>query len=486
MSHSSPSKYVLPLCLFLLSAMQGKAEFQAPADLGRTMFIGDSITHGSPDANISWRWWMHRLFVDNGIPYEEVGVVRGSHKMRMLHSTLNIDVPYGDTVFHNWHAAYSGSRTTDIVGKRCTGKFRNTTIDQWLGHSPCTSDELTPVDGSKISTYFVLIGTNDAITSDEPYYRRDWDAARMDDIASDIIANLRVILTEIQTANPAARVVFLEIPTWYQWNDAKYVANHVPGVAEINKRLREWAKTQGDNVTMVGVDAGIADVASAIKGRGLKCMYAERNANGLHPNDQGSLLIAGNVAKALGYAGATAGQARRSEKDFPNPKGGLGRAVPATVAPGSSLSGKWSTPPAGGFTLAFAIGGGIGNGETDGWNTKNAFSVSVGNGNMAGTLHINEAYILWNNTVLYSLDSSAGLPGMLRIAFVQGNPERGLKNGFYVWLGDQLIGEGLPSAGNTNGVTITNNTAADVKLESLFMDAGGSYAPASKGLCGSK
>ena len=426
---------------------------------------------------------MHRLLVDNGISYEEVGVVRGSHIMRQLQTTLNVDVVYGDTVFHNWHAAYSGAMSSDVTGKRASGKFRNTTIAQWLGREPGATAELTPVDGKNISTYFVLLGTNDAITPAAPDIRCDWDAAKVDSIAASIRENFQIIWDEIRAGNPAARVVFIEIPTWYQWYDADYVPNHMQGVREINRQLREWAQAQGDNVTMVGADAGIADVASPIRGRGLKCMYAEKNANGLHPNDQGSLLIAGNVAKALGYAGATAAQPRRRAEDFEgNMQQILGCTEPVTMAPGDEICTWWKQTPAGGFSFAFTVKGGVGNGEIGGWDAKRSFSVSIGNGHEAGTLQIREAYILWNDSVLYSLDASGGLPGALRVAYVQGDESRGLKGGFYVWLGDQLIGEGLPSSGTTDGVIIANHMETAVILSSLFMDSSGSYAPDADGI----
>ena len=481
-------RYVLSVCLFLLGGAPAGAAVQAAEQLGKTMFIGDSITHGSRDTNISWRWWMHRLFVDNGISYEESGVVRGNHIMRLLHSTCNVDVAYGDSVFHNIHSAYSGSRSTDIVGKRASGKFRNTAIDQWLGRVPCTSAEVSPVDGSKVDTYFVMIGTNDAVTATEPYYRGAWDAAKTDSIAADIRENLKAILKEIRTCNPAARVVFIEIPTWYRWNDAEYLDKHLLSINEINRQLREWALSRGEGVTMVSADAGLVDVASAIAGRGMKCMYTEKDANGLHPNDQSSLLIAGNVARALGYAGATAGQARRSAEEFEcDMQGALGSAVPVVVSPGSVIcsviSSKWLNAPAGGFSLAFTVGG-VGNGAADGWDAQGAFTVCIGNGRESGALHIKEAYIQWNDTVLYSLDSSVGPLAPLRVAYVQGDEKRGLKSGFYVWLGDQLIGEGLPSAGSTNGVSISNNTESEVVLHNLYMDSTGSYAPTSSGVRG--
>ena len=460
------------------------ADFQAADHLGKTMFIGDSITHGSRDTNISWRWWMHRLLVDNGIPYEEVGVVRGSHIMRMLHSTCNVDVPYGDTIFHNCHSAYSGSRTTDILGKRATGKFRNTALAEWLGRVPCSSAEVTPVDGSEVSSFFVMIGTNDAVTAGESFYRGAWDAAKTNSIAADLKENLKAILAEIKSANPAARVVFIEIPTWYQWNDAAYLREHLQGIKEVNRQLRDWALAQGDDVTIVNVDAGIIDVASDAEGQGLKSMYTETNHNGLHPNDQASLLIAGNVARALGYAGATAGQPRRCADQFEaDMQTLLGSSAPLSIGPGSAVSCKWLNPPTHAFSLSFSIGG-VGNGAADGWDAQGSFCVSVGNGREAGQLHIKEAYIQWNDKILYSLDASAGLPAPLRVAYVPGDESRGLKPGFYVWLGDQLIGEGLPSSGSTNGVSFFNGTKSNVVLHSLFMDSTGSYAPDSAGLRG--
>lgn len=468
--------------LSLLGIGDARAEFRAPESLGGTMFIGDSITHGSPDANISWRWWMHRLLVDNGIPYEEVGVVRGSHRRRMLHSSQHVDVAYGDTIFHNWHAAYSGAMSSDVSGTRASGKFRNTTLAQWLGRAPSACDELTPVDGKKISTFFVLLGTNDAITPAAPDHRCDWDAAKTDAIAAGIKENFGLILSEIKAANPEARVIFIEIPTWYQWYDAPYVPNHMTGVREINRQLREWAQAQGEEsgVIMVSVDAGMADAASPIIGRGLKSMYAEKGPNGLHPNDQGALLIAGNVAKALGYAGATVGQPRRGDAAFEWAE----RALPLAFAPGEERVIRWQSRPAGGFSLSFSLSGGVGDGAAGGWDKKSAFCVSVGNGRDAGTLRIQEAYIMWNDQALYSLDASAGLPGALRVAYVQGEPERGVKSGFYVWLGDQLIGEALPSAGSADGVIISNRTEAEVGLSSLLMDSTGSYAPESGGIRG--
>ena len=41
-------------------------------------------------------------------------------------------------------------------------------------------------------------------------------------------------------------------------------------------------------------------------------MFNNPGSDGLHPNAQGDLLMAGNIARAMGYAGRTAGQERKA------------------------------------------------------------------------------------------------------------------------------------------------------------------------------
>ena len=471
-------------CLSLLAGMttQAQADFQVSTDLGGTLFIGDSITNGHRTSNISWRWWLHRLFVDCGITYGQMGIMRGtSTSLDSLNSDMNVDVAYGDSIFRNVHAAQSGARSSHVVGKE-QGKFGNTTVNQWLVPGSCNVDGITPVDGSAVNTVFVMLGTNDTMNGPNNT-KVSWDAAKVNSMAEELRSNFEIILNAVQQANPNAKVIFTEIPTWYKWTEGANLENHLAGVAEINRQLSEWAGNQGDNVTMLSINTGLIDVASSIKGQGLSNMYTETDGTGLHPNDQASLIIAGNVAKALGYAGATAGQRRRAVSDFESNV--LGGSASRTLSSGSSVSGTWLNTPENAFTVSFTLSGGIGDGATGGWNTSSSLAVSVGNGSRSGTLNINEAYIQWGNSVLYSLDTSTDLKDALRIAYVNGNARLGLASGFYVWLGDQLIGEGLGfELGGENGVTVTNNTGANVTLSELFMDSRGSWAPDSNGMHG--
>lgn len=45
-------------------------------------------------------------------------------------------------------------------------------------------------------------------------------------------------------------------------------------------------------------------------------MFNNPTADGLHPNAQGDLLMAGNLAKGMGYAGRSAGQERKAAHEL--------------------------------------------------------------------------------------------------------------------------------------------------------------------------
>ena len=149
----------------------------------------------------------------------------------------------------------------------------------------------------------------------------------------------------------------------------------------------------------------------------------------------------------------------------------------------SSISRTWTEGTAlkNGFTFDFNLV--LGDGAANGWNLSDQFSVSLGNGSFYGTLNINEAYIKWGDTILYSLDMSANTEN-LRMAYVTGNEQEGLKGGYYVWLGDMLIGEALSvtSGSGSNGVIIQYDGNGNAILKDLSMDGTGSYAPPTSGL----
>ena len=72
-------KKTLFLLLALNSVLSSAASAASGTDytLGDVMYVGDSITHGVNSA--SYRWAMHKILVDNGISYDEVGVKSGNY-----------------------------------------------------------------------------------------------------------------------------------------------------------------------------------------------------------------------------------------------------------------------------------------------------------------------------------------------------------------------------------------------------------------------
>ena len=131
--------------------------------LGNTMFVGDSITHGT-NGDMSWRWQMHKIFVDNGIKYKEVGVVTGNDTSK---GALNADVAYGSSIWHNVHSSYVSVKSYEVSGDR-RNHFGGTSIKHWLG----TDGDETPdkkefrlSDSDKpVDTFFMLLGTNDTLS----------------------------------------------------------------------------------------------------------------------------------------------------------------------------------------------------------------------------------------------------------------------------------------------------------------------------------
>ena len=128
---------------------------------------------------------------------------------------------------------------------------------------------------------------------------------------------------------------------------------------------------------------------------------------------------------------------------------------------------------------------------------NNVLGVFCGNGaNEVGQLFVSESGIYWNdtNTLLYG--SKPGVrekkifvknPAEIRIVW---KPKGETAGGFYVWLGDQLIGEAL--SGTTNPAVVDayknsfligdigNAYAVDAEISDIAFDADFAFAPEQK------
>ena len=454
--------------------------FTPVVDLGNVMYVGDSITDGEAGQK-SWRYSFFQVLADGGIGQTEEGYFQHRQTSGAITTTT-----YGDRTFENNHSAHTSARSTQTVGDR-TGRYDNTNIKNWLGISTEKTGGGTyegPVykDGTAPDTYFVLLGTNDTLSEDgghmsEAFYNQvlgtmygyangefDGTTGTFDKMYAAMMQN-----------NKDAKLVVLEIPTWSPDHRNNNNASDYAYIAKVNQKLHEWADSKhNSNITIVNTNPGILDVANTTKpGAGVATMYAD----GLHPSAQGELIIAGNVAKQLGYAGRTVGLDRANSSTT----GTTWDAAPntsITVTAGAEAQtfaeNAFSTTD--GYTIDF--GALYGNGYSGGWSDKaNALTVQVGDGYNIGTLTFSEAYVMWGGTVLYSRDNSQEGDNF-RIAYVNQsvNEEDHVSTGYYVWMGDQLIGEALSGvSGSFNGISLTSTGANGTVKNLTWSDT--AYAP---------
>ncbi len=491
-------KLHLPLRLLsALLAVIGMASTQAAAttytpgsDLGTVMYVGDSITHGVGAG--SYRWALFKILTDNGITQDEVGVKTGNHS-----GGPGVNVTYGSATFENVHSSQASARAWEIAGRASGGRFDNSNIQNWLGQSTVKNNGATYTGATFTGedtpdTFFLLIGTNDLLSDSGGV--TSTKIANLLGTCTDGVwsgtGDMDTIVDSMHTANSNADVIILNIPCWTQHANNNGADVH-QAVADYNEQLEAWA-AQKEGVILINVNEGMVDVASSTPFYGVSSMFYNPGSDGLHPSAQGDLIMAGNIAKQLGYAGRTAGQTRREASALALQSSAIHSAATSTgtvtlsgdsisMGAGAALSYAWGseTDLSQGYTVDFSFASGMGNGSTDGWNTTGNLTLSIGNGTTGGTLNINEAYIQWGDMVLYSTDMSA-LTDSLRVVYVYGNAAQNLATGYYVWLDDMLIGEGLAgTASSVDGLTITNGSGSDVTLGYLALDSSASWAPAS-------
>ncbi len=495
-----PKKLLVAVLAACSMGLTAKAETAATSyTLGDVMYVGDSITHGVDSS--SYRWALHKILVDNGVYYNEVGYHTGHYKGWGASNNYT----YCGVTFENRHSAEASQRTYNTAGRTSASRLGYSSIQNWVGVSTVdTIDPSKTMNGadytgsvSKPDTFVMLLGTNDLISDPSgssdvlPTYleaRKDALLGAADNEGRRTGGDMGTIVDTMYASNSNAKVYVSSVPCWTASGNNNGAPTHA-AVQSYNESLEQWVADyntkNGTNIKFVNVNRGLMDVrgrqevSPTVPFYGVSSMFnnADGGSDGLHPNSQGDLLIAGNMARAMGYGGRTAGLARKA----------AGEASFQTTLTGNLLGEHaWAdgATPSGGFT-AELMGFTLGNGETDGWNVTDNFSITLGNGSMSGTLDINEAYIQWNGTVSFSTDSTvlfsenmSALTENIRIAYHTGDASNNIASGFYVWLGDMLIGEALQgTASSANGVTLSYTGTGSYTLDALSMDATAAYAP---------
>ena len=441
--------------------------------IGRVMFVGDSITHGVSDA--TWRWQLFKLLTDNGIEHEIEGPLKGFDSRYSFKSggtvvseglTQNsLTASYGQQDFENVHLAQSSGRAHELVN------------DNNSRYSGVSTEEAALKYNA--NTYIMLIGTNDLL-SDSGYTEANF-ANKMDNLLGGTVTydeeskeyswdgtiggNMYTAVSDMLNEE-TDKLYLMTVPCWTDHGNNNGETSH-HAVAEYNKLLGQWVDsynaTYGDQVVLVDVNKGLLDMTADVSFKGHRDFFNNPGSDGLHPNEQGSLIIAGNLAKAMGIGGRTAGLERSDIDSAPSVWHSATVGTDGTIAAGSSLSVANNIfTQDGGYSVDFSAS--FGNGATDGWLAAAAagMNITVGDGINCGTLSLSEGYIMWGGKVLYCQDTSA-IGENLRVVWHNGNEDDHVLSGYYVWLGDMLIGQGLSAnaAGSAlNGITISASGAA--------------------------
>ena len=428
--------------------------------LKRVMFMGDSITHGVNDQ--TWRWQLFKTLVDNGIEAEIVGPRSGYTPGYTRLTTPDAGNSYGGVSFPNVHLAQSSGRTHNII----SGSNAGMTGVNYGGHSTGSS-----ADSYNCDTWCCLMGTNDLLSDNgytpeqfaEKMQRmlggkvspkgsgfswtpgKDWGT--LGKLALDVLRDDTDIL------------YLMSVPCWGRHHNNNDPSRHL-AVQQYNPLLKQWcarfAKEHSKNIRFVDINDGMVDAAHATPFSWPDSMSNRPGIDGLHPNAQGSLIMAGNLAQAMGLSGRTGGLPRAAADDS------WQSAKMRKKGPRRLNCAQDSFTAGNGFSVDFRAA--FGNGSKGGWNNADtSLNISVGDGTNGGTLRISESSILWGNTALYCTDCSA-LKQNLRIAWNKGNTEENVQPGFYVWVGDMLIGQGLPSDASVtlNGISISAEDGGSV------------------------
>ncbi len=397
------------------------------------MYVGDSLTHGYSSS--SYRWHLHKVLIDSGRVYTELGILTGNTGKNQLKAGSS----YRGQLFENVHSAQSSARSWEISGLRAGPRFQGTHLENWLGLDDKTAAGKSYTGktfaGEQAPDIFVLmIGTNDLL-SDNEREKGGLPAVAAREI-KELLANVKKISKSMRKANPKAVLYLCTVPAWAnhrtvggeEWREA---------VVQYNKKLTAWAKGQ-KNIILVDVNRGLV-------GEGLTAHPDFYIADGIHFNEQGNLLIAGNIAEAMRLPTRTAGLSARLAKELKNDAdASKDEAITAIMNPQISAT----------YTLA--------------------------TGQKAATLKLTPHAIIWqsgNNAkmqqALYAGDISK-TKRALRVAWVKGDPANNIAEGFYVWLGNQLIGEALPAESDSSSA---KGITASEKRGLIVCDRSGSYAP---------
>ncbi|MBT9448862.1 autotransporter-associated beta strand repeat-containing protein [Akkermansia glycaniphila] len=411
---------------------------------GSIAFCGDSITQAAGGGiGNGYRFQVFKNFVDNGVAYNPVG----SHQTNGAEGSAALS--YAGMTFNKTNEGHSGWWASDLTGDSGAGTHggaSHSSIANWTGQSTTQFGTPTPYTGTTYNPekVFILAGTNDILHMNNTTAP---DTATM-------VARILKCAEQYRAANPNVEVyVGALLPQegvgYNSWNPSVYNMR----VREVNEELKRKAAELG--YVFVQTDLGLRGAGDA------PLAAASFTGDNLHPNRQGELIMAGNIARALGVGQRSAGLARVAVSDSRFTS--MGHATPLSVqgAAWSAMEGQnaflvrstgrsffqqsWSDA---GFDMAKGFTCELSLQMFSNASANNLFSLQVGNGTANGLLNITEDRISWGATILY-VGSNTDEVVDFRVVYHTGAAADGssVSSGYYVWRNGVLIGEALSSTG---------------------------------------
>ncbi|MEG0143956.1 MAG: hypothetical protein RSA21_07690 [Akkermansia sp.] len=508
--------------LYLASLLLIGASLAQSANLGNIAFIGDSITHGVNSDGYRYDFW--KSLQDNNVEHQFVGVNQGNYSYSGS-STLT----YKGQTFNNVHSAGSSWRTYQTSGDYMDKGHQNGTgpgsissggyIANWLGlQDSHTYDKVqggtltqgTYLNGSTIQdykgktmtgvdtpdTFVIMLGTNDFYSD-----RSGWESNEK------VFSYIKNIVDFGRQANADANFVIMSMPSIGQSKNEKGNTITPSYNQYVQEHFGELTAGSGNSQTIYAdINKGITNAKGYLD--------PAFTGDAIHPNNQGNLIIAGNLSRAMGQEQRTAGLIRKSAQSLSSQVALTSNAptITTTTSGGTITASFTATNPSkisvnnlgnglifaatkqdaatyiqygwkaqNQFTLSFSLK------MTDMNSSDNFFTVWLGNGVFPdGFLKIYEDRIEWgyqSSTTLISMDMTLAF-NTFTIAYLNGST--GVDAGYYIWLGDQLIGEAKGASGiggNNNKLLLgayTYNQSCNAELGSVSFDSAGAYAPASQ------
>lgn len=426
--------------------------------IGRVMFCGDSITHGVNDQ--TWRWQLFKILVDNGVEAEIVGPRSGYTPGYTRLTTSDAGDSYAGVVFPNVHLAQSSGRTHNII----SGSNAGMSGVNYGGHSTKSSAAAFNCD-----TFCCLMGTNDLL-SDRGYTPQEF-ATKMQNLLGGKVSvkgksynwapgsdwgNMGRIAADLLQDDSDILYV-MAVPCWGHHSNNNEPERH-QAVRQYNTLLRKWVdaykKRHNKNLCYVEINRGMVDYSHRVPFSWPDSMSNKPGRDGLHPNEQGSMMIANNLAEAMGIPGRTAGLERGSSAAWQS----AGRK-------GNIASGKSRTVQKDAFT------------REDGYSVELAIrpltselEISLGDETGGGVLTVTKDNISWAGRTLYCFGlpetKKVVKPETLRVVWhpgMKGNRPQG----YYVWVGDKLVGQALPAGAKAEQGLKISVKAGHVSLSSV-------------------